>query len=315
MKKSTVLRPWRPSRVSGSLGSVRIYWFLVVPKNLQSDLVHNVHGMPEARHLGRDETYHRAAIRYYWPGMFKDITALIRNCQTYQLQAQSRGLMSQRIVQKVCTIEATDVMGPFPRSKKGHEYFLVFQDLFTEWIRLAPLRYADTESIDSFALLYYWHANPVERTNGVLKTRIRSFIEQYHRNWYLQLNEFRFAYNAALHSTNRVSPAFLNLGQEPLPRSNISSRREGEAELPPRDVYVWTTRMARLEHLRKLMSESSAVNKSNSCVAKLAPKISGLFIVVEVILPNIYNLESLGGWLAARYQASLLQKHVEDQEK
>lgn len=44
-----------------------------------------------------------------------------------------------------------------------------------------------------FISLYYPQANPVETTNRVIKTMIRSFIDQDNRYWYLHLNEFRFA--------------------------------------------------------------------------------------------------------------------------
>lgn len=57
---------------------------------------------PQAGHLGRDKTYHRAAISYYWPLMFKDITAFVRKYEAYKFnkpeQAQLQGLMIRRIV-------------------------------------------------------------------------------------------------------------------------------------------------------------------------------------------------------------------------
>ena len=71
-----------------------------------------------------------------------------------------------------------------------------------------------------FTPLYHPQATPVERTNRVLKTMIRSFIEQDHRDWDVHINDFRFAYNSSLHSTNKTTPAYLNLGRELLPRSS-----------------------------------------------------------------------------------------------
>ena len=40
--------------------------------------------------------------------------------------------MTQRIVQEPWSVVATDIMGPFPRSKRGFEYIVLFQDLFTK---------------------------------------------------------------------------------------------------------------------------------------------------------------------------------------
>ena len=109
----------------------------------------------------------------------------------------------------------------------------------------------------SFTPLYHPQANPVERTNRVLKTMIKSFIESDYRDWVVHLNEFRFAYNTALHSTNRVTPAFINMGRESHPRRTFRHLREGEAELPPEDLSACTTRMSRINHLRDMMTHLS----------------------------------------------------------
>ena len=53
-------------------------WKLVVPKNHRSQILIESHEALEAGHVGTDKTYHRAAIQYYWPGMYKDIVAFIR---------------------------------------------------------------------------------------------------------------------------------------------------------------------------------------------------------------------------------------------
>ena len=130
-------------------------WKLVVPKNYRAQILIESHEALEAGHLGTEKTYHRAAIQYYWPGMYKDITAFVRKCVACQLnkpkQAQSRGIMTQRIVQQPWSVVATDIMGPFPRSKRGFEYIVLFQDLFTKWSKVEPLRAINAKKImDSF---------------------------------------------------------------------------------------------------------------------------------------------------------------------
>lgn len=42
---------------------------------------------------------------------------------------------------------SVDLMGPLPRSKQGATYLLVFQDCFTKWVELHPLRRATTKPI------------------------------------------------------------------------------------------------------------------------------------------------------------------------
>ena len=77
----------------------------------------------------------------------------------------------------------------------------------------------------SFTSLYHPQANPVERTNRVLKTMIRSFIG-----------------DTTIHAT----PVFLNMGREPPPRKSIRCLGEGQNELPPADAGYWATRMSKL---------------------------------------------------------------------
>ena len=54
---------------------------------------------------------------------------------------------SLEVVEQPWTVVASDVMGPFPRSKSGHKYVLVFQDLFTKWVEVVPIRTANRLSI------------------------------------------------------------------------------------------------------------------------------------------------------------------------
>lgn len=44
-------------------------------------------------------------------------------------------------------VVSVDLMGPFPRSKKGHCHLLVLQDKFTKWTELRPLRTATAAAI------------------------------------------------------------------------------------------------------------------------------------------------------------------------
>ena len=59
--------------------------------------------------------------------------------------------MTQRVVQEPWSVVVTDMMGPFPRSKRKFEYLVQFQDLFTKRIMVDSLRAANAKKImDSF---------------------------------------------------------------------------------------------------------------------------------------------------------------------
>ncbi|CAB0043172.1 unnamed protein product [Trichogramma brassicae] len=64
--------------------------------------------------------------------------------------------MTRRVVDRPWAVVAADMM-EFPRSKNQNKYLLVFQDLFTRWIEIVPLRKANGVR---------WSATPT-RSNGV----------------------------------------------------------------------------------------------------------------------------------------------------
>jgi len=59
------------------------------------------------------------------------------------------GEMFPRYVQSPWMVVSTDIMGPFPRSSKGNLYILAFQDVFSKWIELIPIRKATANIITS----------------------------------------------------------------------------------------------------------------------------------------------------------------------
>ena len=115
-----------------------------------------------------------------------------------------------------------DAMGPYPRTDKGNNYLIVFTDTFTKWVELVPVRsingkiltiketiflrfgvrdefISDNGSefknkevnklLDEYGSTHtlippgHARANPVEKTNRVIKTQIMAFIEEEHNEW------------------------------------------------------------------------------------------------------------------------------------
>ena len=56
--------------------------------------------------------------------------------------------MGKRIVERPWAVVAADMM-ELPRSKNQFKHILVFQDLFTRWVELKPLRIADAKAVSS----------------------------------------------------------------------------------------------------------------------------------------------------------------------
>ncbi|KYB25116.1 hypothetical protein TcasGA2_TC031350 [Tribolium castaneum] len=98
-------------------------WKLCVPKPIQSTVLEENHDAPTTGHLGIAKTTARLALRYYWPGMFRDAAKYVRNCTSCQqyksTQQQPPGKMCPSWNFLPWATVSTDLIGPLPRSSKA----------------------------------------------------------------------------------------------------------------------------------------------------------------------------------------------------
>ena len=138
-------------------------WRLVVPVNYREQVLWDAHNEASSGHLGVEKTYDRVARDFYWPGVYVDVKAYVRQCDTCQrykkAQTGPQGLMTGRHLEKPWVTVAADLMH-FPRSSSQNKYLLVFQDLFTKWVELKPLRAATGKAISAALeelILFRWN--------------------------------------------------------------------------------------------------------------------------------------------------------------
>lgn len=121
------------------------YWKLVVPKEYRNSVLLECHDIPTSGHLGTFKTFHRVAQLYYWPSMRADITSYVRSCQVCQRtkpeQKLPAGHMGKPIIpHHPWQILSIDMIGPLPRSNKGHQFIFVVTDVFSKFTLAYPLR-------------------------------------------------------------------------------------------------------------------------------------------------------------------------------
>ena len=89
------------------------------------------------------KTYDRVARDFYWPGLYGDVQNYVKECLTCQQYKNPRtvplGLMTGRIIESPLVVVAVDLMH-FRRSSSQNKYLIVFQDFFTKWVELKPIR-------------------------------------------------------------------------------------------------------------------------------------------------------------------------------
>ena len=126
-------------------------WKLCVPRPQRAIVLAENHDAPTAGHLGTTKTAARLAERYYWPGMFREAAKYVRQCitcQQYKIQQQApAGQMHTTPALQPWEVVSADLVGPLPRSNKGHTTLCVFQDKFTKWVEVQPLRQATAPAV------------------------------------------------------------------------------------------------------------------------------------------------------------------------
>ena len=121
---------------------------LILPKKCREAVLKMAHEIPMAGHLGKCRTTKRLLQRFYWPNIYQDVANLCRNCQkAHNRRAQPVPLVPLPIMSEPFSRIAMDIVGPLPRSSKGHKYILVICDYATRYPEAVPLRTCDAEAV------------------------------------------------------------------------------------------------------------------------------------------------------------------------
>ncbi|XP_076284601.1 uncharacterized protein LOC143211062 [Lasioglossum baleicum] len=135
-------------------------------------------------------------------------------------------------------------------------------DLFTKWIECTPLRRATgpkiAEALEALIFSRWGTPDVLLTDNGTefANKSSRELAEQNHRDWDLNLPQFRFAYNTAHHSVLQASPALLNFGREPRPAKCVKASVEPPVDLEVTSNNTWNKRVAHLLSLRHWILEN-----------------------------------------------------------
>ena len=105
---------------------------LVLPFSCRKLVLHLAHTVPLAGHLGSAKTTQRILTRLYWPTVYRDVRDFCRSCPECQKSSKQRTvrapLVPLPIIDEPFSRLAMDIIGPLPRSARGHRYILVICD-------------------------------------------------------------------------------------------------------------------------------------------------------------------------------------------
>ncbi|KAJ8375574.1 hypothetical protein SKAU_G00061540 [Synaphobranchus kaupii] len=108
----------------------------------------------DAHHCGTprgEKTYERLTMRFYWPGIKKAVEDYCRHCAECQLHSPKVTYRNPLIPLPIIDIPfkriGMDIVGPLPKSSRGHRYILVILDYATRYPEAIPLRTATGKTV------------------------------------------------------------------------------------------------------------------------------------------------------------------------
>ncbi|PIK54937.1 hypothetical protein BSL78_08146 [Apostichopus japonicus] len=230
---------------------------VVVPEQLIHEVITHYHCTPTCPHLGIRKTVSKIQERFYWKGVRRAVERFVKRCRICQLvkpvYQKPTGYMESTSSVYPWHVLAMDIIGPFPQSKEGNLYILVFTDHFSKFCLLYTLKRATGRVVATvvrklfclwgscgtlvsdngpqmvckqvaevcilwgvkrvFTTPYHPQSNWVERVNRNLVSMLASFVKGDHQEWDKHVPEFMFALNSYRHDSTGFSPAELFLGR------------------------------------------------------------------------------------------------------
>ena len=124
---------------------------LLVPRTHVGKVLYLGHTHLLGAHLGAEKTYERIRRRFYWPGIKKEVEEYCKHCAECQLHSPKSTVHSPLVPLPILDIPfqriGLDIVGPLPKSSRGHKYILVIVDYATRYPEAVPLRTATGKTI------------------------------------------------------------------------------------------------------------------------------------------------------------------------
>ncbi len=124
---------------------------LVVTRSKTETVIELAHSHPMAGHLGAQNTIQRIRDRFHWPGLDADVKRFCQACpvcqQTSPRSPPPTPLIPLIIIEVPFERIGMDLVGPLPKSARGHEHILVIVDYATRYPEAIPLRKATSKAI------------------------------------------------------------------------------------------------------------------------------------------------------------------------
>lgn len=129
---------------------------LVVPGGRTETVMTLANLHPMAGHLRAQNTAQRFRGHFHWPGLDGGIKRFCQRCETCQRTAPQR-LIPLPIIEVPFECIGMDLVGPLPKSARGHKYVLAILDYATRYPEVISLRKVTSKNIAKELFLLMSH--------------------------------------------------------------------------------------------------------------------------------------------------------------
>jgi len=121
---------------------------VVSNKEKRTDIIRELHD--KTGHAGRESTYHRIAMRYYWEGCYDEVRRYVSSCKECQHRSklrQEEALFPTKAAPLFHCIGIDVVKLP---ERERYDCLVVARDDFSGWVEAKPMKQADSRKVARF---------------------------------------------------------------------------------------------------------------------------------------------------------------------
>lgn len=147
---------------------------MVVPKTCCEGVLFKYHDSEISGQPGGDETLRAIQERFRWDGIRNDVREYVRTCLLSSCCKSTRTSAKEKQItrqpQPHWETVAVDLMGHYPRSRRGKRILLVVTDLFSRWVEAFPLGTSSAwkivQNIEDEASVRFGYLKAILKDNG-----------------------------------------------------------------------------------------------------------------------------------------------------
>ena len=206
---------------------------VVIPQHLIEFILKSYHNSKLGAHVGRDKLFGLLKERYFWPGMYDDLSRWVRACvecnSVKPHQAKTHGLLVPIRVSYPFELVGIDIVGPFKITARKNKYVLVCVDYFTNWIEAAPLKTLEAEETANlfFKLIITRHGCP----SKILTDQGTQFTSKLLKNLCSRLKITKLQASSKHPQTNSKAERFMRFLANALSLNSSKDQSDWDEEL------------------------------------------------------------------------------------